>query len=304
MPDLAQFLHYIDAPEADVTTKNITVDGVRLVYDDDGTGMPLLFLHGGSASADYWESLVPMLLDDYRCLRLEFAGHGRSDRSPAGAYSINDQARAAIALLEQETGPAVIVGQSGGAATAFAAAAKRPELVRAIYCEDAYPGIYTAAWIGSNPFVRGFTATGEIFRSLPEGFSAAQLAAATGATQRAPGLTMMDLLGPEAVAFMARIRLHTDPLYFDTVVDPGKYWTEDDVAAVIAAVRCPVHIAYGDLNTGSLVPETEIDALVSAGMNVTRQHFPGASHVITPFNTRAVHEDLRRFLAQLNPAAN
>lgn len=281
--------------------RRLQTDNLSLAFDDDGSGEPLVFLHGGTASAEYWESLVPQLLGDFRCVRLEFAGHGRSDRSPTAAYSIDDQVRAAVGLLENETGPAIIVGQSGGAATAFGAAAQRPDLVKGIFSEDAYPGIYTSHWISTNPFVQNFRATGDLVRSLPLGFSIAEFAAATGRRTIGP-TTIMEALGPEVVAFMARIRYRTDPVYYDTVVDPSRYWSVEQCASIVRSVSCPVHIAFGDIATGSLVPEHEIDALVAAGVNVTRQHYPRASHVITPFHAREIHMDVRRLIERVGSA--
>jgi pimeloyl-ACP methyl ester carboxylesterase len=76
--------------------------------------------------------------------------------------------------------------------------------------------------------------------------------------------------------------------------------TDDEVAAVVRGVRCPVHVAYGDAAAGSLVPVAEIDALAAAGMAVTRTHVPGAGHALSPLFPARCHADLRRFLARIH----
>jgi haloalkane dehalogenase len=105
------------------------------VYEDEGEGTPLVFLHGAMSCALYWKNLVPQLLGEHRCIRVAFAGHGRSDRDPRAAYTIRDNVRRTAELLDREIGPAVLVGASWGGGTAFGVAAQRPELVQAIYSE-------------------------------------------------------------------------------------------------------------------------------------------------------------------------
>ena len=77
---------------------------MSLVFEDEGKGEPLVLFHGSMASAPFWDILVPQLLVDHRCIRLEFPGHGRSDRSPTAAYSLSDQVDIAIKFLEEVTG--------------------------------------------------------------------------------------------------------------------------------------------------------------------------------------------------------
>jgi hypothetical protein len=57
----------VDGPGDDtaaMTPRHVHIDGLRLVYDDEGHGAPLVFLHGSMGSALYWEGLVPLLLGD------------------------------------------------------------------------------------------------------------------------------------------------------------------------------------------------------------------------------------------------
>jgi pimeloyl-ACP methyl ester carboxylesterase len=91
----------------------------------------------------------------------------------------------------------------------------------------------------------------------------------------------------------------TDPAFFDVVTNPDRFWTDTEVAEVVRGIRCPLHVAYGDLDRGSLVPVAEIDALASAGVDVSRTHFAGAGHAISPWFTAQSHADIRSFLARL-----
>jgi pimeloyl-ACP methyl ester carboxylesterase len=281
-----------------MTTRDVNLNGMNLVFEDEGSGDPLVFFHGSMGSAGYWDVLVPLLLAHYRCVRLEFPGHGRSDRSPAAAYGIDDQVDVAIQFLAEVTGPCIAVGASAGAGTAFGVAARRPDLIEGIYSDDAHPGIYTGSWIASSPSVSFFRFVGAVLRSMPPGFSLAEYAAALGQARLGPA-TMFDLHGPEFVAFFARLTVSTDHAFFDVVTNPDTFWTDDDVSSVVRGLRCPVHVAYGDVGQGSLVPVAQIDALANAGVDVTSTHFPGAGHAISPMFPVQSHADIRLFVERV-----
>lgn len=111
---------------------------VTLHYDDDGDAAkpPILLLHGILQSTATWAWIVPELAADYRVVRLDFRGHGDSDRAP-GTYSFPNYIADAAAVCEQVLGqPTVVMGHSLGGATAAGLAQTRPELVRGVVLED------------------------------------------------------------------------------------------------------------------------------------------------------------------------
>lgn len=55
-----------------------TSDGTRLCYLDAGKGEPLVFLPGWSQTAAMWNAQLVDLARDYRCLALDWRGHGES----------------------------------------------------------------------------------------------------------------------------------------------------------------------------------------------------------------------------------
>jgi hypothetical protein len=83
------------------------VNDVRLYYEDEGQGEPLLLLHGALGAVDpavssSWAVLRPALAERYRTVSLEHRGHGRSD-NPAGllAYAqLADDVAASITRLD------------------------------------------------------------------------------------------------------------------------------------------------------------------------------------------------------------
>ncbi len=66
---------------------------IRLAYRDQGTGKPILLLHGFGASSYTWRHVEPALLTSgYRVLTLDLKGFGLSDKPFDEDYSIFDQA--------------------------------------------------------------------------------------------------------------------------------------------------------------------------------------------------------------------
>lgn len=75
-------------------------DGTALHYEIDGTaGKPwLIFSNSLGTDLHMWDDQVPAFADDYRILRYDSRGHGRSG-APAGGYSIDLLGADAIALM-------------------------------------------------------------------------------------------------------------------------------------------------------------------------------------------------------------
>lgn len=70
----------------------IEVYGSHIHYLDEGTGDPLLFLHGNPTSSYLWRNVIPHLTSLGRCIAPDLIGMGKSD-SPAIEYRFVDHAR-------------------------------------------------------------------------------------------------------------------------------------------------------------------------------------------------------------------
>ncbi len=97
----------------------------------------VLLLHGLMGRASHWASTARWLSERHRAVALDQRGHGRSDKSPAVAYTREAYVEDAEAALEQlGLAPAVLIGHAMGALTAWQLAAKRPDLVRGVIICD------------------------------------------------------------------------------------------------------------------------------------------------------------------------
>ena len=61
-------------------------------YVEEGSGDPVLFIHGNPTSCYLWRNVMPHLASDARCLALDLIGMGRSDK-PDLDYRLVDHAR-------------------------------------------------------------------------------------------------------------------------------------------------------------------------------------------------------------------
>ncbi len=59
-------------------------DGVRLYYEDTGSGKPVILIHGGGLSLGWWRKQVPALSQRFRVIAADTRGNGRSDKTPWG----------------------------------------------------------------------------------------------------------------------------------------------------------------------------------------------------------------------------
>jgi len=59
-------------------------DGVRLYYEDSGSGKPVFLIHGGGLSLGWWSRQVPALSRRFRVIAADTRGNGRSDKTPWG----------------------------------------------------------------------------------------------------------------------------------------------------------------------------------------------------------------------------
>ena len=99
-------------------TKKVAVDGLQIAYHEQGSGRPVVFVHGNSCSkAVFQKQLNSELAEKYRLLALDLPGHGESDRADQGAdaYWVSFYSRHIAGFCRELGCPdAVLVGSSLG----------------------------------------------------------------------------------------------------------------------------------------------------------------------------------------------
>jgi pimeloyl-ACP methyl ester carboxylesterase len=123
--------------------KYINVNGIRLHYLDWGKRghQPILLLHGFMAHAHAWDDFALAFRGRYRVIALDQRGHGESQWSRNGLYSIDDHFSdlAKIIRILSLTN-LTIVGHSMGGRNALFYAACNPTMVEQLILVDIRPG--------------------------------------------------------------------------------------------------------------------------------------------------------------------
>lgn len=135
-----------------------TSDGLRLFYEDEGTGQPLLCLAGLTRCSRDFEFLRPHVTD-LRLIRLDYRGRGQSDYDPDYRnYNVLREAHDAIELLDHLALDRVsVLGTSRGGMIAMALAASHPDRLAGVILNDVGPVIEPAGiarimdYVGKKP---------------------------------------------------------------------------------------------------------------------------------------------------------
>mgnify|MGYP001111235658 FL=1 len=116
-------------------------DGLKLYYSDEGEGLPVLALAGltrNSSDFDY----LDQALEGFRLIRLDSRGRGRSDWADPSTYTVLQESRDAMALLDHlEIEKAAIIGTSRGGLIAMTIAATAKERLLGVALNDVGPVI-------------------------------------------------------------------------------------------------------------------------------------------------------------------
>ena len=77
----------------------VEVHGSKLHYVDEGSGDPILFLHGNPTSSYLWRNVIPHVQAHGRCLAMDLIGMGKSDK-PDLDYSFFDHSQYVEGFIE------------------------------------------------------------------------------------------------------------------------------------------------------------------------------------------------------------
>jgi pimeloyl-ACP methyl ester carboxylesterase len=119
----------------------VTVNGVRLHYVDQGSGTPLVFLHGnGSMIQDFQSSgLIDLAAKKYRVIAFDRPGYGHSDRPRTTIWTPEAQANLVNAALARiGVAGAIVLGHSWGTLVAVALALNHQQRIQGLILASGY----------------------------------------------------------------------------------------------------------------------------------------------------------------------
>ena len=229
------------------------------VVDFGGQGRPIVLLHGLMGRATTWWRVSRWLTPYGHVVGLDARGHGRSRRR--GSWRTEEFADDVAELISDlAEGPAVVIGHSMGGLHAWVAAARRPDLVRAVVVEDMAPdqrGRTVDAW-------RGYFESWPVpFRSLAQ---------------------VREFFGDVGDYFVECVEERDDGYHLMADLEDlyaiASEWGQREYWSYVERVRCPM-----------LVIEGEHTAMPSGQQAELAERAPNARHLVVPGARHVVHDD-------------
>jgi pimeloyl-ACP methyl ester carboxylesterase len=271
--------------------RQLHVNGVDLSYLDQGTGAPVVFVHGAISDLRFWEPQRQAIAQQYRFIAYTYRYHGTAAWPDAGKdYSAATHAADLAAFIRQlNAGPVHLVALSYGGLLATLVASEHPELLRSVTLAE--PGL------------------GALLVDIPEGKAALDdrgkaLAAVGGAVKAGDAVQATKLFfdwannqgagafdkQPEFLRQMILDNARTVPLLIAAPAPPAV------TCATLGGVKAPTLVVGGEqtLRYFALINEVVVRCIPGSRL-VT---IPQATHPMSIQNPAAFNEVLLQFLVQ------
>lgn len=122
--------------------KKVRVGDVEIAFREEGSGEPLIFIHGWPLSSLTWRKVVPGFSGERRCIAPDLLGAGESTCDPARDHSFGAQAKLVEGFMDAlAIEKATIIGHDSGGSIARSIAIAVPERVsRLVLANTEVPG--------------------------------------------------------------------------------------------------------------------------------------------------------------------
>lgn len=154
-----------------------TEDGARIAYSDEGQGLPVLCLAGLTRNMSDFDYVAPHL-DGVRLIRMDYRGRGASDYTGAATYTVPQEGKDALALLDHlGIEKAAVLGTSRGGLIGMLLAAVAHDRLLGLCLNDVGPVLDADGldrikdYVGRNPSARTYEAVAERMAELNPGFA-------------------------------------------------------------------------------------------------------------------------------------
>jgi haloalkane dehalogenase len=128
------------------------VAGARVHYVDEGSGPPLLLLHGNPTWSFLYRDVITGLRDRFRCIAPDYPGFGLSGPAPGYGYTAAEHAAVIEQLIVRlDLRDATMMVQDWGGPIGMAAATRHPDRFAAFVIGN------TWAWPKSDPATQLFS---------------------------------------------------------------------------------------------------------------------------------------------------
>lgn len=262
-----------------LTTGFAQVNGTTLYYEVLGDGPALVLIHGGLLDCRLWDPQFSALAQQYRVLRYDIRGHGKSERSP-GEFEFHRDLYELMNYLQIEQ--ACLIGQSGGGRTAITFALEFPARVKAL--------VLVASGLA------GYAFSPETLQTFADYAAARQ----QGEHEQATEIFMrrwIDGPGQASERINPLVRAQVRAMMLDNYrrpAEPTMIPREPDATARLSEIRVPTLCVIGDKD----VPELHAIAdLLVTSIPGARKIILAGAHVVNMEQPEVFNQQVREFLA-------
>lgn len=150
-------------------------DGTKIAYSDEGEGMALLCLAGLTRTIGDFGYLPALPV---RLIRMDYRGRGASDWTGAASYTVPQEGRDALELLDHlGVAKAAVLGTSRGGLIGMLLAALAKDRMLGLCMNDVGPVIERRGlerifdYVGRNPAVKTHAELAEVLPGVMQGFA-------------------------------------------------------------------------------------------------------------------------------------
>lgn len=113
------------------------ISGKKIYYVENGKGDIILFLHCWAGNHKFWRYQIEKFCKDYRCIAVDFPGHGNSDEVERyGPYPFAEIVYEFISQPKLKGKKLILAGHSLGGMTAMQVALEHKNRVKALILTD------------------------------------------------------------------------------------------------------------------------------------------------------------------------
>ncbi len=258
-----------------------TARGLRLHFEDSGTGVPVLLLHSFPLSGALFHPQVSALSSQARFVIPDLRGFGQS-AAGEGPATMEELAEDALLLLDHLRIPAAVVGGSSmGGYVALALLQQDPGRVRGLVLADTQVG-----------------ADNEATRAAREALAQEVLAGGMGVLVRRQLAPLLSPSASEEIRTLVADLIRANPPAGAAAALRGMA-LRPDRRDILARFAGPVLVAVGADDV--LTPPAKAREMASLTSQATLAVFPGAGHLPSLEVAASFNQVLARFLEGFSP---
>lgn len=256
----------------------LEANGLQIAFRRQGSGPPLVLLHGGLSDSRVWRPQVEALADEFTVIAWDAPGCGESD-DPPDWFSLADYADTLAGLAQGlSLEKPHILGLSFGGGLALEFFNRHPHIPKTLTLASAYAG-----WAGSLP-------PEEVEERLERGVEQSEQPPKQVA-QAWQSSFFSQTAAPEAIAENTAIMAEFHPAGMRVMLSA---FAEADLRPVLPEIDVPVLLLYGDEDVRSpLLIAHELHETIPDSELVI---MPGVGHLSNLEAPQRFNDHVRRFL--------